>query len=89
MEIANLIFDKLVPNIHKVIAEKCRRVGVRNIFVSGLVYTTRVSLPILERVHILISNYCLGNDYFYTGHCFETSKICRMQTDSVRLIENW
>ena len=35
--------DNLMLNIHK-IAEKCQRVGVRNIFVSGLIYTTRVSL---------------------------------------------
>ena len=42
-----------MSNIHKIIV-KCKQVGVRNIFVSGLVYTTRVSLPILERVHHLI-----------------------------------
>ena len=28
-------------------------------------YTTRVSLPILESVHILISNYCRENACFY------------------------
>ena len=31
----------------------------------GLVYTARVSLPILERVHSLISNYCRENACFY------------------------
>ena len=41
------------------------RFGVRNIFVSGLVYTTKISLPILERVHSLISNYCRENACFY------------------------
>ena len=56
--------DNLMSNIHKIV-EKCKRVGVRNIFVSGLVYTTRVSLPILERVHSLISNYCRENACFY------------------------
>ena len=56
--------DNLTSNIHKII-EKCKRVGIRNIFVSSLVYTTRVSLPILERVHNLISNYCLENVCFY------------------------
>ena len=39
--------DNLMSNIHKII-EKCKRVGVRNIFVSDFVYTIRVSLPILE-----------------------------------------
>ena len=55
--------DDLMSSIHKII-EKCKRVGVRNIFVSGLLYTTRVSLPILERVHNLISNYCRENAFF-------------------------
>ena len=43
----------LMSNIHKIV-EKCKRVGVRNVFVSVLVYTTRVNLPILQRVHSLI-----------------------------------
>ena len=33
--------DNLMSNIHKIV-EKCKRVGVRNIFVSSLAYTTRV-----------------------------------------------
>ena len=53
-----------MSNIYK-IKEKCKRVGVRNIFVSGLVYTTRVSLPKLERGHSLISNYCCEIACFY------------------------
>ena len=44
--------NNLMSNIYK-IKEKCKRVGVRNSFVFGLVYTTRVSLPILGRVHNL------------------------------------
>ena len=47
--------DNLMLKIHKII-EKCKWAGIRNIFVSGLVYTTKVSLPILERVNNLISN---------------------------------
>ena len=56
--------DNLMLNIHKIVV-KCKRVAVRNIFASGLVCTTRVNLPILERVHNLISNYCRENAYFY------------------------
>ena len=56
--------ENLMWNIDKIV-EKCKRVGVRNIFVSGLVYTARVSLPILERVDSLISNYCRENACFY------------------------
>ena len=65
----------LMLNIHKIV-EKCKRVGVRNVFVSVLVYTTRVNLPILQRVHSLIWNYCCENACFYIdnrnirGFCF-------------------
>lgn len=38
--------------------------GRPNNFVPELVYTRRVSLPILERVHKVISNYCFENDYY-------------------------
>ena len=56
--------DSLMSNVQKII-EKCKRVGVRTLFVSGLVYTTRVSLTMLERVHILTSNYGRENACFY------------------------
>ena len=36
-----------------------------NVFGSGLMYTTRVSLPIVERVHNVISKFCLENACFY------------------------
>ena len=39
-----------MSNIQKIVG-KCKQVGVRNIFVSGLVYTLRVNLPTLERFH--------------------------------------
>ena len=67
--------DTVMLNIQKIV-DKRKQVGVRNIFVSGLVYTTRVNLPILERVHSLISNYCRENASFYIdnrnirGFCF-------------------
>ena len=56
--------DNLMSNIYKII-EKCKRVEVRNIFVSGLVCTARVSLPILERIHKLVSHYCREHACFY------------------------
>ena len=54
--------NNLMLNIHKTV-EKCKEVGVRNIFLFGLVYTTRVSLPMLQRVHGLISNYYRENAF--------------------------
>ena len=45
--------DNLMSNIHKIV-QKCKRLGVRHIFVSGLVYNKRLTLPILKIVHSLI-----------------------------------
>ena len=78
--------DNLMSNIHKIV-EKCKRVGVRNIFVSGLVYTTRVSLPILERVHSLISNYCRENACIYIDN--KNIRGFCLYKDDLHLLERW
>ena len=39
-------------------------VGVKNVFISGLVYTTRVDVYLLERVHVLILDFCTKNCSF-------------------------
>ena len=31
--------------------QKCRNYGVKKIFISGLVFSTKVSLPMLEQIH--------------------------------------
>ena len=38
--------------------EKCHIYGVKNVFISGLVYTTRIGLPVLERPHEMIVHLC-------------------------------
>ena len=43
--------------------EKCRNYGVQNIFLSGIVFTTRVSLGILIQVHNMISNFVVPTVY--------------------------
>ena len=43
--------------------EKCRNYGVKNIFLSGIVFTTRVSLRILIQVHNMISNFVVPTVY--------------------------
>ena len=45
--------DNLIYNIKKSI-EKCLMFSVKSVFISGLVYTTRV-VSLLERIHVLIS----------------------------------
>ena len=39
--------DNLISNIKK-ITEKCLMFGVKNAFVSELVYTTRIDMPLLD-----------------------------------------
>ena len=48
--------------------EKCRNYGVKNIFLSGIVFTTRVSLDILVQAHNMISNFCSTNGLYYIGN---------------------
>ena len=55
--------DSLMNNICMV--EKCRNYGVKNIFLSGIVFITRVSLDILIQVHNMISNFCSTNGLYY------------------------
>ena len=56
--------DNLNYNIKK-ITEKCLMSGVKNVFISGLVYATRVDISLLERIHVLISNFCRKNSFIY------------------------
>ena len=42
--------EKYISNVEKVI-QKARNCGVEKIFLSGLVFSMKVSLPILEQVH--------------------------------------
>ena len=50
------------------IGEKCRNYGVKNIFLSGIVFTTRISLNILMQVHDMISNVFNTNGLYYIGN---------------------
>ena len=38
--------------------DKCHNYGVKNVFISGLVYTTRIGLPVLEKTHEMIVHLC-------------------------------
>ena len=56
--------DNLIYNIKR-ITEKCSMFGVKNVFISGLVYTTRVDVSLLERIHVLIFDFCRKNSFIY------------------------
>ena len=42
--------ENLLSNI-KYMVDKCRKFGVKNVLISGLVFTTRVLLEVLEKTH--------------------------------------
>ena len=56
--------DSFMNNIICMV-EKCRNYGAKNIFLSGIVFTTRVSLDILIQVHNMISSFCNSNGLYY------------------------
>ena len=49
--------DNLIYNMKKV-TKKCLMFDVKSVFISGLVYTTRVYVSLLERIHVLIFDFC-------------------------------
>ena len=56
--------DSLMNNIICMV-EKCCIYGVKNTFLSGIVFTTRVSLDILIQVDNMISNFCNTSGLYY------------------------
>ena len=47
---------------HKKMSLKCKRFGMRNIFIWGLVYTTRINIG---KSHIMIQNICQKDVWFH------------------------
>ena len=71
--------EKILNNFN-VMIKKCRNYNVRNILLSGLVYTKRVKLPVLENLHLklveLCSQYgviCIDNRDIYGMHLYQDS----------------
>ena len=56
--------DNLIYNIKKV-TEKCLMFGVQSVFTSGLVYTIGVNVLLLERIHVLIFDFCRKISFIY------------------------
>ena len=47
----------LLSNI-KYMADKCHKFGEKNILISGFVFTTRISLEVLEKIHEKLHAFC-------------------------------
>ena len=57
-----------------------------NLFISGLVYTTRIGLPVLERTHEMIVNLC-----YKLGVCYVDNRNIRRKhlwKDGLHLVES-
>ena len=65
---------------------------MKKIYVSELVFITRVDLPTLERVHVLLSNFCGDNGFVYIdnrnikGHCLNQDELHLLDT-SKKILE--
>ena len=77
--------ENLVRNIKKM-TEKCRNAGAKNVFISGLVYTTRVSLSILERIHETLLSYCDLHNCIYIDNRNIRGK--HLYKDGLHLLES-
>ena len=47
---SQLKIENLENNLRSMV-EKCHIFGIKNVFIAGFVYTTRIGLPVLERTH--------------------------------------
>ena len=66
--------------------DKFHAYGVKNVFISGLVYTTRIGLPVLERTHEMIVNLC-----YKLGVCYVDNRNIRRKhlwKDGLHLVES-
>ena len=66
--------------------DKCHTYGVRNVFISGLVYTKGIGLPVLERTHEMIVHL-----YYKLGVCYvDNRNISRkhLWEDGLHLVES-
>ena len=59
--------DGFLQNI-KNMSLKRTKFGVKNIFISGLVYKTRINIGILEKIHVVIQNFCQEYGWFYVDN---------------------
>ena len=82
---SQLKIENLGNNLRSMV-EKCHSFGIKNVFISGLVYTTRIGLPVLERTHEMIWHLCNK-----LGICYVDNRNIRMKhlwKDGLHLVES-
>ena len=63
--------------------DKCHAYGIEKVFISGLVYATRISLPVLERTHEMIVHI-----WYKLGVCYVNIRRKHLWKDGLYLVES-
>ena len=66
--------------------DKCRKFGVKNVLISGLVFTTKVSLEVLEKIHEKLSTFCSGYGLIYID--YRNIRGVYLSQDNLHLLES-
>ena len=79
--------ENLEKNLRCVV-DKCHTYGVKGVFISGLIYTTRTEqgLPVLERTPEMIVHFC-----YRLGVCYVDNRNIRrkdLSKDGLHLVES-
>ena len=75
----------LVKNL-RFMVEKCHTYGIKNVFISGLVYIARIVLPVLERTHEMIVHLCNKLGICYV--CNQNIRRKHLWKDDLHLVES-
>ena len=81
---SQLKINQLIENINK-ITQKFVSFRVKKIYVSVLMFTSRVDLSTLERVHILLLNFRGDNGFAYIDN--KNIKVDCLYEDSLHLLD--
>ena len=82
---SQLNIENLGNNLRSMV-ENCHTFGIKNVFISGLVYTIRIGLSVLKRTHEMILHLCIK-----LGICYVDNRNIRMKhlwKDGLHLVES-
>ena len=77
--------ENLEKNLRSMV-DKCHTYGVKNVFILGLVYPTRIGLPVFARTHEMIVHPCYKLSVCYVDNRNITRK--HLLKDGLHLIES-
>ena len=78
-------FDHVFKNIKNIVQE-CRSYGIENIFISGLLQTTRITAHVIGKVNELIKDTCKVERCFYVSN--DNITHANLFKDGLNLLDN-